>query len=45
MADFLKGIFNIAILIFVIWAIANGGEALLILFGLFIGVMLLKCMR
>ncbi len=45
MKDFLKGIFTLAIFVFVVWIIINGGGPLLILFGLFVGALLLKCWR
>ncbi|SHL73427.1 hypothetical protein SAMN04488494_0599 [Xylanibacter ruminicola] len=45
MADFLKGIFYIGIFIIVIWILLSVDESILILLGLFLGALLLKCMR
>ncbi len=45
MNDLLKGILALGFLIFVVWAILSGAGSVLILFGLFVGALLLKCMR
>jgi hypothetical protein len=45
MKDLLKGILALGLLIFVVWAILSGADSMLILFGLFVGALLLKCMR
>jgi hypothetical protein len=45
MEDLLKGILALGLLIFVVWTILSGAGSILIIFGLFVGALLLKCMR